>query len=353
MRAAVMGTGLWARMAHLPALRALPDVDVIACVGATAAEARAFADEHAVAGAYGSLDDLFASEHRPELLAVVAPDDVHAAATTVALEAGVAVLCEKPLANDVAAAEALAALAARTGTPATVGYSFRFSPAIRRLSDDLAAGRLGVPWLIELHEHNPQFHPRTGKTLNWKGDPEHAAAGALFEYGSHVVDLAEHLVGPVAAVSTTLAPLLPNARLDDVAVLQLRFANGAAGTLVASWLLPGGFPGIRIRLSGSEATVSVTVDDAAGGERYELLAPDGTIAETVVLPAPPHPVSGYAELHYREFVRLVGSAVEPSVSLPTLADGARVQRVLEAALQATERWQEIPPPALAHEVATR
>src|SRR5205814_2335687 len=79
------------------------------------------------------------------------------------------------------------------------------------------------PWLIELYEHNPQFHPARGKAMNWKGDPAQARAGALFEYGSHVVDLAGWLVGAVRRVSTSFARVLPGARLDDIATLQLQF----------------------------------------------------------------------------------------------------------------------------------
>src|SRR5262249_13088404 len=150
-----------------------------------------------------------------DLLVVAAPDDAHPAATRAGLLAGAAVYCEKPLANEASVARELAELAETTRRPAAGGYSFRYNPAVQALKADIRAGQLGRPWLIELFEHNPQFHPRLGKAMNWKGDPAKAGAGALFEYGSHAVDLAAWLVGPIRRVSTSFARVLPGARLDD------------------------------------------------------------------------------------------------------------------------------------------
>src|SRR5262245_62783379 len=89
----LLGTGFWARHAHVPALRALQGAELVGCVGATLEEGRAFAADQGIPAAYGSLDQLLETA-RPDLLAIVAPDDVHPAATRLALERGVAVFCE-------------------------------------------------------------------------------------------------------------------------------------------------------------------------------------------------------------------------------------------------------------------
>src|SRR5262245_55963034 len=202
IRAAIMGTGQWALRALVPALRADPNIELIACVGEDQMLASAFAAAQRIPAAFGDIDDLFSSPQRPDLLVVATPDDVHPLATRAALAGGAAVYCEKPLANDATTAWELANLACRQKGKGTVGYSFRYSPAIQALRMDLMAGLLGEPWLIELYEHNPQFHPKYGKPMNWKGDPKRAAAGALFEYGSHAVDLGGWLLGRIIAVST-------------------------------------------------------------------------------------------------------------------------------------------------------
>ena len=316
-------------------------MELVACAGASPEEGRAFAAEQGIPAAYASLQQML-EEARPDVLAIVAPDDVHAPATRQALERGVAVFCEKPLANDAQTALALAELEQSSKIPATVGFSFRFSPALQAMAQDLRAGTLGEPWFIELYEHNPQFHPTRGREMNWKGDPEHAAAGALFEYGSHVVDLARWLMGEVEAVSTCFTRVRPDARLDDIATLQLRFSERASGILVSSWVLAGGFPGIKIRLHGSEALGEAVLDQTVpGGERYLRLAGDGSVSEQVELEPLGDAVSAYALRHYRELVHVL--AGEESALLPRLIDGAATQAVLEAALDATESWATVSP----------
>ena len=342
-RVAILGTGFWARYAHLPALRHLPDVALVACVGRTIDRARAFAAAEGIPAAYPSLEALLASPERPDLLVIAAPDDVHPAATTAALDAGVTVFCEKPLANDARTALALAAHARGAGLPATVGYSFRYGPAIQALRADVRGGVLGEPWLVELFEYNAQFHPSTGKPMNWKGDPAHAAAGALYEYGSHVVDLAGWLVGPIREVSASLTRVLPGARLDDIATLQFRFAEPAIGILVAGWVLSGSIPGIRIRLHGSEGLGEVEMSATVpGGQAYRRMALDGSIREEVALEPLSDPACGYASRHLADLVAIArGAPPRYPDTLPTLDDGARVQVVLEAALSATERWATV------------
>jgi predicted dehydrogenase len=346
INAAILGTGFWARGAHLPALRSIPGVTVGSSVGRTLERARSFCDETGIPAAYGSLEDLLGSADRPDLLVVAGPDTVHVAATTLALEAGVPVFCEKPLANRAHEAHDLAALAVRVRVPATVGYSFRYSPAIQAMHRDLASGDLGDPWMLELFEYNAQFHPALGKSMNWKGDPEQAAAGALFEYGSHIVDIAGWMAGPVQAVSTNWTRVLVGARLDDIATLQLRLRTPAIGILVSSWVLSGSMPGIKVRLHGSkglaEAELSQTI---AGGQAYRRYALDGSVRAEADLVELGDAYSAYSRRHLEDFIgRMRGEDTAWPGTLPTLADGARVQDVLETALQATEHWASVEEP---------
>jgi len=203
---------------------------------------------------------------------------------------------------------------------------------------------LGQPWLIELSEHNPQFHPAGGKPLNWKGDPAMARGGALFEYGSHVIDLANWLLGPITRVSARFQKILPNAKLDDIATLLFEFESGATGTLVASWLLDGGFPGIRIRLHGSKALAEVWVDDRLpGGQRYHVTPTnDQSSSNEPVEPMGADFRNDAASRHIGDFVaRVRGRRPRHGDTLPSLEDGAHVQKVMEAALNATMVWADV------------
>lgn len=342
IRAAVLGTGGWARRAHLPTLTSLPGVEVVACADASPELAAEVAASFAVAASYPGLDELLAATTDLDLLVVAAPDKVHGPAMETALRRGVAVFCEKPLANDFATATRLADLAEAAAVPATVGYSFRYSPAVQALRRDLESGELGDVWLVEVAEHNAQFHPLLGRPMNWKGDPAYAAAGALFEYGSHVLDLCLWLLGPVTAVSTDLIRVRPGARLDDIATLQLRFASGVSGTLLCGWLLTGGFPGLRIRLHTSRGLAEVELTDTLpGGQRYARYHPDGSTLPTPRLPALTHGEAEYARRHLTDLIGQFPPGVRPSTTLPTVRQAALTQRVLDAAVAADGRWLTI------------
>ena len=342
LAAVVVGTGGWAERALVPAIRSLPEVDLAGCVGPSMAEADAFAARLGIPRAFDCLATALQAV-APRLVVIATPDHLHVPQTATALRAGAAVYCEKPLAGDAASAREVAALAAELRSTATVGYAFRYAPAVQALRADLEAGRIGEPWLIELFEHNPQFHPRAARPLNWKADPAFVPAGALFEYGSHVIDLALWLIGPIRRVSAMLAPVLRGARLDDVASLQLAFDPPAVGTLIASWVLAGGFPGIRIRVHGAEGLGEVRYGDLPeSAPSYVRRSWRGDCEENVPLAAESDPISGNAARQLADLVRLIkGQPPRHRDTMPTLADGARTQQVLEAALLARESWVEV------------
>lgn len=340
LRCALVGTGNWAASALLPALRAQGGVDVAACVAATPEEARRFAQSRNIPRSYPTLDDMLAAETL-DVAVVSTPDHVHAAQVKALMAAGVAVYCEKPLSNEAPEAHALVALQQAKGVPATVGYSFRFNPAVQALKADLDRGAFGDIWLMELAEHNPQFHPAGGKPLNWKGDPTQAAGGALFEYGSHVIDMGAWLAGPIARVSSSFKRVVPGARLDDTATLQMEFANGAQGMLISSWVLSGGFPGTRIKLHGSAAVGEVLIDDRLpGAQSYHFGPAFGPGGGPRAVAPMADPRSDAATRHIAAFLAQVRGG-KADTSLPTLAQAAHVQDVLAAALRADKQWQQV------------
>jgi predicted dehydrogenase len=338
---AVFGVGGWARQVLLPALVSSPGVRVVACVD-TAVGSAAAASAFGVGDVYRTLDELVDAHPDLDLLVIAAPDHLHVPAARVALTRGIAVYCEKPVGNSAAAAEELAALAEAAAVPATVGFSFRYSPAVRALRSDLDAGLLGDVWLVELFEHNPQFHPDLGRPMNWKGDPAYVAAGALLEYGSHVLDLCQWLFGPVSEVSGNLMRIRPDARVDDVATLQLRFANGTGGTLLCGWVLTGGYPGITVRVHASAGLAEVRLSDLVdGAQRYARYRPDGTALPVAELPPLADGPGAYARLHLADLLATMRSGVTVSSTLPTLRHAALTHRVVEAALAATAEWRPV------------
>ena len=333
------GTGDWALAGLGPALRGLPGVSITACASPDLGQARQFAAALAVPRVYPGLDEMLAAEQDLGLLVVSTPDDHHPEAIRSAAAAGVAVYCEKPLAASAVAAADLAAVVDSAGIPATIGFAFRYAGAVQRLRSDLRAGVLGTPWLLELYEHNAQFHPATGRALTWKGDPRHAGGGALFEYGAHVVDLGCWLLGPVADVTASFATVIPAAALDDIAAVQVRYASGALGTVLASWVLPGGFPGIRVRLHGSAGTGEAVLGSAGdGSERYLRWSPRGEVVTDLDLTPADASHGVYAGRQLRDFVALAaGRPAGHPDTMPTIREALHVQDVLDTALRATAK----------------
>ena len=341
LQCGLVGLGYWTRSALLPALRSLPDANVVACVGGSHEEAVDFASSEAIPSAYRSLEDMLASE-RLDVAIIATPDDVHAQQVTAVLKAGVAVYCEKPLANDSRSAHLLVELQQKGHVPATVGYSFRFNPAIQALKRDLDSNRFGEVWLVELAEHNPQFHHHGNKKPNWKHDPTKAAGGSLFEYGSHVIDMGAWLLGPITRVSSNFKSVLPGGTLDDIATMQLQFESGASGLLISSWVLSGGFPGTHVKLHGSEAIGEVFIDDRlTDGQSYRVTPAFHAGGEEPPIVPLGERKSDAASRHIAAFLATVRGGSVPDPTLPTLAQAAHVQDVLTAALAAAERWQVV------------
>ena len=341
LRCGLVGTGHWTSYALLPALREQGDVEITACVGGSLEETQAFANKHEIPGSYVTLDEMLANENL-DVAVVATPDHLHASAVEALLNAGIAAYCEKPLSNDAPSAHELVALQHAKGVPATVGYSFRFNPAVQALKADLDSGKLGDIWLIELAEHNPQFHPHSGKPMNWKGDPDQAAGGALFEYGSHIIDMGAWLLGPIKRVSSNFKRVLAGARLDDIATLQMDYDCGAQGMLISSWVLSGGFPGTRVKLHGSEAVGEVEIDDRLPeGQRYHLAPackPGGSDQKIEPLG---NRHTDAATRHIAAFLAHIGENGALNSTLPTLSQAAHVQDVLAAALDANSQWQYV------------
>jgi predicted dehydrogenase len=340
----MVGTGDWASASLGPALRALPGVVIAACASPDMAQARRFAHALQVPRVYPGIDELLAGEPDLQVLVVSTPDDHHAVAIRRAAAAGIAVYCEKPLAASAADAADLEEAVVSAGIPATIGFSFRYASAVQRLRSDLRAGLLGTPWLIELYELNPQFHPVAGRPLTWKGDPRHAGGGALFEYGAHVLDLGSWLLGPVADVTASFTTVIPGATLDDIAALQLRYESGVLGTLLTSWVLAGGFPGIRVRLHGSGGVAEAVLGAAAeDGERYVRRGASGELVSDLDLTARAPGKDACARRHLRDFTAFAGSSpLRYPDTMPTIPDALHVQYVLDTALRATAARLPIP-----------
>ena len=355
VRVGVVGTSWWADLMHLPSLTSHPAAVVAAVCGRDPARATALAAKFGVPASYTSYEGMI--EHASlDAVVVATPDDVHAPVAARALERGLHVLCEKPLARDAGEARRLADLAARAGVVDMVFFTYRWVPAYRFLRDLVAAGRIGRPLGFALSFVNG-YGLRPGYA--WRYDARRSA-GVVADLGAHMIDLVRWMLGDEARrVSASLATFAahepppgepPGAMpaANDSAVVTLELAGGAHGTLHCSSVARLGDRGSdkRITLRGDRGTIEASI--TLSGAEVRLAGDDGRPAERLAIPAEygAHP-SGDTVALFREgpigarrFVDAILAGERPA---PSFRDGWRVQEVIDAALRsaASGRWEEV------------
>ena len=307
-----------------------------------------------------------------DLVDVCTPGSSHAEISIAALEAGKHVLCEKPLANTVEEARAMAAAAERAaarGVRAMVGFNFRRVPAVALARELVAAGRLGAirhvrAAYLGAHLLDPEF------PLVWRLQASEAGSGALGDLGAHAVDLAQYLAGDritgVSALTETFVPERPLAdgsgargpvTVDDAALFIARFAGGAVGGFEATRFATGHTEGLRVELNGELGSLVWEL-----GAFNELRFFDATEDEPtqgfrriqVTRSVHPYAAAWWPEGHsigyehtftheVRDLLEAIAAGRDPA---PSFADGLHVQQVLDAVQRsaaAGSTWQEVAP----------
>ncbi|MER6015181.1 Gfo/Idh/MocA family protein [Streptomyces bluensis] len=359
----------WRTVGHVFDLPLRPVLAAIA--GRDAHAVRAAADKHGWAAAETDWRALIARDD-VQLVDICTPGDSHAEIAIAALEAGKHVLCEKPLANSVAEAQAMvsAAEAARSrGQLAMVGFNYRRVPALTYARRLIADGRLGTlrhvrisylqDWLVD-----PDF------PLTWRLQREHAGSGALGDLGAHIVDLAQYLAGEVlVGVSAQMetfvkerprhdgasfglaasgATLRGPVTVDDAALFTGRLVSGALATFEATRMASGRKNALRLEVNGEFGSLAFDLErlnELSFHDHREPAATAGfrrilvTEAEHPYLEGwwPPGHALGYEHTfahQARDLVEAIASGTDP---MPSFADGLQVQRVLAAVEESAQK----------------
>jgi predicted dehydrogenase len=299
-----------------------------------------------------------------DIVDIVTPGDSHAEIAIAALEAGKHVLCEKPLANSVAEAEAMTAAADRAaekGVRAMVGFTYRRVPAVTFARDLVAAGRIGTVRQVRA-QYLQDWLSDAEAPMTWRLDKTLAGSGSLGDIGAHAIDLAQFITGSrltsVSGVLETLVaerPLLADARglsgtasaergkvtVDDVALFTGRFDDGVLGSFEATRFATGRKNALRIEVSGSTGALAFDLEDLNALQFFDGAADPTTQGFTKILVTEPeHPYVGawwpaghmlgyeHGFSHQaRDFVEAIVAGEQPR---PSFADGLQVQRVLDA-----------------------
>lgn len=322
-----------------------------------------------------------------DIVDIVTPGGSHAEIAIAALDAGKHVLCEKPLANTVAEAEAMAEAAERArarGIRSMVGFTYRRVPAVTLMRDMIAEGAIGaVQQVRAAYRQDWLVDPET--PLAWRLRREHAGSGALGDIGAHIIDMTQFVTGQgVERVSGTIDTIVAERPLpadgsmglskgagaaekgavtvDDVALFSGRLDNGALVSFEATRFATGRKNALTIEVSGDRGALAFDLEDLNSLRFYDRTAPEGRQGFTQILVTEPqHPyvsawwpaghMLGYEHGFSHQVVDLVESIASGADPHPSFHDGLRVQRVLDAVERsnaADSTWTHVgsPVPAL-------
>ena len=211
--------------------------------------------------AYGGWKEMLAGESnredRLDLVTVATPNSTHYEITKAFLEAGINVLCEKPMTVTVAEAEDIAATAKRTGSISAVNYGYSGYALVRHMRAMVARGDLGKVRLIKA-EFAHGFHADAADADNprvrWRYDPAEAGISAQFaDCGIHALHMASFIAGQDAKELTAdFISCLPGRTLEDDAMVSVRMDGGAMLRLWTSSVAVGSMHGLNIRVFGEK-----------------------------------------------------------------------------------------------------
>lgn len=322
VRWGIIGVGDVTEVKSGPALQRVPDSEVRAVMRRDAARAADYARRHGVPRWY---DDAQALLDDPEVNAiyVATPPDSHADYARRAAEAGKPVYVEKPMARDHAEYLAMIEACERAGVPLFVAYYRRALPRFERVRALLASGRLGEIRTVSVTLRRRPAAADAAPDKPWRVLPEIAGGGYAVDLGSHMLDLVDHLLGPIAVVHGAAANVAGLYPAEDLVTGRFTLASGAQGVGVWNSAAPDDFDAIEI--VGSRGRVAFPCFEA---RPTEVVAEDGR--ETFLLADPPHV--------QEPLLRTVVDALLGRGSCPsTGASAARTTRVLDALLADVRR----------------
>lgn len=302
---------------------------------------------------------------RVDAVVIATPNHLHASAAIALLDAGFAVICDKPLAATLDQARQVEAAVQRTGVPLIVTYNYSGYPLVREARELVRGGALGQIRKVVAEYHQGWLATpleTTGqKQAAWRTDPTQAGAGALGDIGSHAEHLVRFITGlEIQSLCADVSTFVEGRRVDDDAAVLVRFApapqaRAARGVISASQVCVGRENDLSIRIFGERASLAWRQEDpnaldfAPLGDAPRRITRGSTssAAAAAATRLPP----GHPEGFYEAFANVYRSAFEvirswrggrsagPGGTLaPTVHDGVRGLCFIDAALRSKGAW---------------
>ena len=376
IRIGLVGFGFMGKT-HLFAVRNLPffchadaaaggldfSAEVVAVTASSLASAQRAAATYGILRAVASADELIA-DPEIDVIDICSPNPCHFAIAKAALEAGKAVLCEKPLTVTANEAAVLDTLARERGLTAGMVFNNRFLAPVLRARRLIEEGRLGRILSFDFaYRHNSCIDPN--RRAGWKQDADFGG-GTLADLGPHVIDLCRYLCGDLVwlygreqiAFPTHLAAdgSLWETNADEAFYLTGGTRDGAMGTITVSKLTQGANDELTFSVYGETGSLSFSLMDPNFLQFYDATAPGAPIGGTrgytriecvgrYPLPASGFPTvkapQGWLRGHIGCMANFLSAVAEERPCEPSFADVLYVQRELTAAYESNDIGREV------------
>lgn len=298
LKAGVVGLG-WAGRQHIAAYDALPDVELVAIAGEEPAMLEKLGDDYGVPHRVASWQELL-DVPGLDVVSIAVPTFLHAPIAIAALERGIHVLTEKPIARDGAEGQTMVDAARRAGRVLEVVFNHRLRGDVQALTNVVAGGELGRPYYTRATWMRRQGIPFLG---SWFTNQERSGGGPLIDIGVHVLDYALHILGEprvVSVTASTYSELGPRGlggtsrtpaensayEVEDFATAFLRLEDGGTLIIEASWAVYRAQSDLMdVRVFATDGGAELVIDGASlapAGELTVYRDTDGEIDDRVI-----------------------------------------------------------------------
>ncbi|MHA3701125.1 Gfo/Idh/MocA family protein [Jatrophihabitans sp. YIM 134969] len=277
LRVGVVGTGRWAVRSHIPGWQRDSRCEVVGVADQDYAAAKQVGEDFGIARVATDWRELV-EDPEIDVIDVVTSDTAHFEVSMAALENGKHVLCEKPVNHDYREVIRAADLAESKGLKTKLGFTFRYAPATMYAAELISQGFVGTPYMVNAFEQNSQWLDPSTPLRQERGhpDPDYIQVASIEGYGAPVIDIMHWWMdAPMQSVVGTMRNFVPErilrstgemtrVNIDDGDMFIAEFGGGGLASVQSSFVTVGNYPGIEVRIYGSEGAIIVRLVEENG-----------------------------------------------------------------------------------------